>query len=41
MSETWIQEMIDTQLYYSLVEGFTTINEDEEIPFDDYEEDVA
>ena len=42
MDERWIQEMIDTQLYYSLIEGFTTINETDEVPFDsDYEEDMT
>ena len=41
MSETWIQEMIDTQLYYSLLEAYTSADDSEEIPFDDYEEDVA
>lgn len=41
MSETWIEEMIMEQRYYNMIEGFTAINEADEVPFDDYEEDMT
>ncbi len=42
MDERWIEEKVMEQRYFNMIEGFTTINEDEEIPFNDStEEDMT